>query len=369
VADGAIPQSKVASLTTDLANRLLLNGTTQTVAGTVNIGTLNVTAGAIVASGIRTQTPPTGFPGVYLGMDGTAPNNCGIEIACGDTSRSSYIDFTRPGVNNAGRIIVTMNNNLMTFTANAFSFGNPVTMVSTLSVTGATTCAALSSTGFTCNGNLTTTGATTLGSTLTWGGVTYNAPTATNFGNTHPTILSIKADGVTEIGKYIDFHTSSASTSEDFLVRLTAATGVLDCNTAFARLQHAGTAYRTGTFAVGSVPQILLWNNIKDVTGSVELVPFENVLRPNFTGYYQITVCWQADGVFGSFMTVHRTQLRKNGVTVVDTYLWGGGQLTCTQRLLATDKLAVFVALPAIGDAFQSISIDQTQTFFSMVQL
>jgi hypothetical protein len=152
------------------------------------------------------------------------------------------------------------------------------------------------------------------------------------------------------------------------LVRLTAATGVLDCSTAFARLQHAGTAYRTGTFAVGSVPQILLWNNIKDVTGSVELVAFENVLRSNFAGYYQITVCWQGDSV--PFNNVHRTQLRKNGVTVVDTYLWGGGQLTCTQKLNATDKLAVFVALPAIGeDVFQSISIDQTQTFFSMVQL
>ena len=109
VADGAIPQSKVTSLTTDLANRLLLNGTTQTVAGTVNIGTLNVTAGAIVASGIRTQTPPTGFPGVYLGMDGVAPNNCGIEITCGDFNRSSYIDFTRPGVSNVGRILVAMN--------------------------------------------------------------------------------------------------------------------------------------------------------------------------------------------------------------------------------------------------------------------
>jgi hypothetical protein len=197
--------------------------------------------------------------------------------------------------------------------------------------------------------------------------VTYRAPSTTTGGSTYPTLLSIKADGVTEVGKYIDFHSDSAETAEDFLIRLTANTGVLDCNAAFTRLQHAGTAFRTGAFNVGSVPQILFWNNIKDVTGSVQLVPFENVLRPNFAGYYQITVCWQGDSV--PFNNVHRTQLRKNGVTVVDTYLWGGGQLTCTQRLLATDKLAVFVALPAIGEFTQPISVDQTQTFFSIVQL
>jgi hypothetical protein len=169
------------------------------------------------------------------------------------------------------------------------------------------------------------------------------------------------------VGRILDFHSASGQAAEDFTTRLTASAGALDCNTAFTSLKHAGTTYRTGTFAVGSVPHILLWNNIKDVTGSVELVPFENVLRPNFAGYYQITVCWQGDSV--PFNNVHRTQLRKNGITVADTYLWGGGQLTCTQRLLATDKLAVFVALPAIGGSTQSISIDQTQTFFSMVQL
>jgi hypothetical protein len=197
--------------------------------------------------------------------------------------------------------------------------------------------------------------------------VTYVAPTSTTGGDTYPTLLSIKADGVTEVGRILDFHSASAQPAEDFLVRLTASAGVLDCNTAFTSLKHC-MAFRTGAFSVGSAPVMLLWNGITDVTGSVELVPFENVLRPSFTGYYQITVCWQGDSV--PFNNVHRTQLRKNGVTVADTYLWGGGQLTCTQRLLATDKLAVFVALPAIGeDTFQAISIDQTQTFFSMVQL
>ena len=172
---------------------------------------------------------------------------------------------------------------------------------------------------------------------------------------------------MTEVGKYIDFHTASATEFEDFLVRLTASSTGLDCNTAFTSLKHAATAYRIGSFSVGSSPQLFLWDGIKDVTGSVELVPFENVLRPNFTGYYQITVCWQGDTV--PFNNVRRTQLRKNGVTIVDTYLWGGGQLTCTQRLNATDKLAVFVALPAIGESVQSISVDETQTFFSIVQM
>jgi hypothetical protein len=237
-----------------------------------------------------------------------------------------------------------------------FSFTSPVALTSTLSVSLGTTCAALSCTGFTCSGN------------ITWGGVTYRTPSTTTGGSNYPTLISIKADSVTEVGKYIDFHSDSAQVAEDYLIRLTANAGVLDCTGAVTRLQHAGTAYRTGTFAVGSVPHILLWNNIKDVTGSVELVDFENVLRPNFAGHYQITVCWQGDTV--PFNNVHRTQLQKNGVTIVDTYLWGGGQLTCTERLDATDELAVFVALPAIGDATQSISINQTQTFFfSIVQM
>ena len=102
-------------MTTDLASKLDLAG--GTVTGTANIHTLNVTGGAIVASGVRAQTPPVNFPGVYLGMDGVSPNNCGIEIACGDVSRSSYIDFTRPGVNNVGRILVTMSTGVMAFTS------------------------------------------------------------------------------------------------------------------------------------------------------------------------------------------------------------------------------------------------------------
>ena len=68
--------------------------------------------------------------------------------------------------------------------------------------------------------------------------MTYVAPTSTNQGNTYPTLLSIKADGVTEIGKYLDFHTASAQTAEDYLVRLTANAGVLDCSGPVTRLQH-----------------------------------------------------------------------------------------------------------------------------------
>ena len=340
-------------MTTDLASKLDLAG--GTVTGTANVHTLNVTSGALVASGVRTQTPPANLPGVYLGQD-AAGSNVGIEIATLNSSASSYIDFTRCGANNIARFICNNSTGVVTMSANGgFSFASPVALTSTLSVLLATTCSALSCTGFTNTG------------TLTWGGVTYNAPTSSTGGNTYPTLLSIKSDGVTEVGKYLDFHSASAQTAEDFTVRLTASSTSLDCSTAFTSLKHAGTVYRTGAFAVGSVPQILLWNNIKDVTGSVELVPFENVLRSNFAGYYQITVCWQGDTV--PFNNVHRTQLRKNGVTVVDTYLWGGGQLICTQKLNAADKLAVFVALPAIGDSFQPISIDQTQTFFSIVQL
>ena len=238
VADGAIAQSKVANLTTDLASKLDLAG--GTVTGTANIHTLNVTGGAIVASGIRTQVPPANGPaGVYLGMDGVSPNNCGIEITCGDVTRSSYIDFTRPGVNNVGRILVAMNTGLMAFTSSGgFLFNNPVSCAQTLAVTGATTCSA----------NL------SLGSTLTWGGVTYQPPTSTIGSSAYPSLLSVKADGVTEVGKIIDFHSGSSIQSEDYVVRLTASLNSLACTGAFTSLKHAGTAYPIEAFSVTSTP-------------------------------------------------------------------------------------------------------------------
>ena len=98
----------------------------------------------------------------------------------------SYIDFTRVGVNNNARFICNNSTGVVTMTANGgFSFSSPVALTSTFSVLLATACSALSCTGFTCSG------------TLTWGGVTYNAPTSSTGGNTYPTLLSIKTDGVT----------------------------------------------------------------------------------------------------------------------------------------------------------------------------
>jgi len=344
----------VANLTTDLAGKLSTSG--GTVTGTVNIDTLNVTGGNFIASGIRSQTPPATFPGVYLGQDAVG-SNVGIEIATLNVSGLSYIDFTRCGTNNNSRLSCNSTSGLMTMSAvGGFSFINPVSCTQALAVTGATTCTGNLTvsnslpTGGNVTTNVTNTGASgfaslylnapsetgqlfvgqgggltlrtntahdvvfktndverlrlrnsdgsviiagsaSLGSTLTWGGDTYNAPTSTTGGSTYPTLLSIKADGVTEVGKCLDFHTASAQTSEDFPIRLTANAGALDCTGAVTRLQHAGTAFRTGAFSVGSTPVMLLWNGNTDVTGSVELVPLENVLRPNFAGYYQITVC------------------------------------------------------------------------------
>ena len=54
--DGAIAQSKVANLVSDLAGKLNLTG--GTITGTTNIHTLNVTGGNLIASGVRSQTPP-----------------------------------------------------------------------------------------------------------------------------------------------------------------------------------------------------------------------------------------------------------------------------------------------------------------------
>ena len=141
--------------------------------------------------------------------------------------------------------------------AGGFSFSNAVTLLSTLIVTLATTCSALSCTGFTCTGN------------ISWGGVTYVAPNSATGGNTYPTLLSIKTDGVTEVGKYLDFHSASAQTAEDFLIRLTATAGVLDCIGSVTRLQHHTQAYMTtgGSLAASGTAGHLFGRSAASVTG------------------------------------------------------------------------------------------------------
>ena len=233
-----------------------------------------------------------------------------------------------------------------------FSFSNAVFMSSTLSVLLRTTCSALSCAGFTCSG------------TITWGGVTYNAPTSTTGGNTYPTLLSIKTDGVTEVGKYLDFHTASAQTAEDYLVRLTANVGALDCNTAFTSLKHAGTAYPIEAFTVQNTPVQLPLSGVKDVYGSMATVGSFS-LRTNVTGRFQVHAAWETTSTAA---LAYRTDLRKIGTTVAQSRVSGGGQLSQSLYLLSGDMLSVWISLPDVSWPFQ-VDINPTKTYLTVVQL
>jgi hypothetical protein len=193
--------------------------------------------------------------------------------------------------------------------------------------------------------------------------VIYNAPTSTTGGNTYPTLLSIKADGVTEVGRILDFHSASAQTLEDFTTRLTASAGVLDCNTAFTSLKHAGTAYPIEAFPVHNTPVQLPLDGVKDVYGGVS-TPGSMSLRTNFTGWFQVHVAWETP----LNSAAYRTDLRKNGTTVAQSRLSGGGQLSHSLYLMSGDNLAVWISLP---DAFapQQVDTTSTRTYLTVVQL
>jgi len=181
-ANANIQQSKIAGLTTSLAGKLSttggtltgsLSGTGATFTGTVNVDTLNVTGGNFIASGIRSQTPPVTFPGVYLGQDGVG-SNVGIEIATLNTSGSSYIDFTRCGANNNARIICNNSTGALTVTAGSIALGTATACSSTLTATGAVTLSSTLAAGASTLASLAVTGATTLSTLTAAGAVTCN---------------------------------------------------------------------------------------------------------------------------------------------------------------------------------------------------
>jgi hypothetical protein len=169
---------------------------------------------------------------------------------------------------------------------------------------------------------------------------------------------------VTEVGKYLDFHSASAQTLEDYVVRLTASTGVLDCNAAFTSLKHAGTAYPIDAFPVHNTPVQLPLDGVKDVYGNVS-TPGSMSLRTNFTGWFQVHAVCETTS---SNSTAYRTDLRKNGTTVAQSRVYGGGQLSQSLYLLAGDLLSVWISLP---EAYFPIEVDinPTQTFLTVVQL
>jgi hypothetical protein len=168
---------------------------------------------------------------------------------------------------------------------------------------------------------------------------------------------------VTEVGKYLDFHSASAQTAEDFIVRLTANAGALDCNTAFISLKHAGTAYPIVTFDVDNIPVQLPLGGVKDVYGGVS-TPGSMSLRTNFTGWFQVHVAWETP----LNSAVYRTDLGKNGTSVAQSRLSGGGQLSQSLYLLSGDLLSVWISLPD-AITLQQVDTTSTRTYLTVVQL
>jgi hypothetical protein len=64
----------------------------------------------------------------------------------------------------------------------------------------------------------------------------------------------------------------------------------------------------------------------------------------------------------------YRTDLRKNGTTVAQSRVYGGGQLSQSLYLLSGDLLSVWISLP---DAMFPVQVDinQTRTYLTVVQL
>ena len=103
---------------------------------------------------------------------------------------------------------------------------------------------------------------------------------------------------------------------------------------------------------------------MKDVYGNVATVAGLS-LRTNFTRWFQVHVAWE---VTSSAATAHRTDLRKNGTTVAQSRLHGGGQLSQSLYLLSGDLLSVWSSIPgAIGP--NQVDTESTRTYLSVVQL
>jgi hypothetical protein len=103
---------------------------------------------------------------------------------------------------------------------------------------------------------------------------------------------------------------------------------------------------------------------VKDVYGNVS-TPGSMSLRTNFTGWFQVHVAWETTS---SNSTAYRTDLRKNGTSVAQSRLSGGGQLSQSLYLLSGDTLAVWISLPD-AIAPQQVDVTSTRTYLTVVQL
>ena len=175
--------------------------------------------------------------------------------------------------------------------------------------------------------------------------------------------------GLPEVAKSIDFHSDSAQASEDYGVRLTSSLNSLACTGAFTALKHAITAYRVGAFSASVNPTQMQWTHTKDQEGSAELVnipaSYDNSLRTNFAGYFSINIAWMCT----SYPNMHETILYKNTTIVAQNRSLSSGSLNHCLKLTATDKLSVYVSLPAAMSSSFDVDVDQTKTYFSIVQV
>jgi hypothetical protein len=128
-------------------------------------------------------------------------------------------------------------------------------------------------------------------------------------------------------------------------------------------MKHAGTAYPIHAFIVQNIHIQLTLDGVKDVYGSVATVGSFS-LRTNFTGWFQVHVAWETP----LNSAAYRTDLRKNGTSVAQSRLSGGGQLSQSLYLLSDDMLSVWISLP---DAFapQQVDANPIKTYLTVVQL
>jgi hypothetical protein len=102
---------------------------------------------------------------------------------------------------------------------------------------------------------------------------------------------------------------------------------------------------------------------VKDVYGGVS-TPGSMSLRTNFTGWFQVHVAWETP----LNSAVYRTDLRKNGTSVAQSRLSGGGQLSQSLYLLSGDLLSVWISLPD-AITLQQVDVTPTRTYLTVVQL
>ena len=64
----------------------------------------------------------------------------------------------------------------------------------------------------------------------------------------------------------------------------------------------------------------------------------------------------------------HRTDLRINGVTAVQSKVFGGGQLNHSLCLLSGDELSVWISLPD-AIATHQVDVTESRSYLTVVQL